>query len=134
MSQRTISNVFCVGGIKSVGGLELGDGELGAALDVFVSASVWFGVRTVRLVVAQPGPAASLTDDLQLARLARAAAVATAVVLLAVATGQAHCWGLGRCCSRSVKIWRSHRQHSVQCSQSPSLQAGLYISPVNSNG
>ena len=61
------------------------------ALDVFVS--VWFGVPTVLLVVAQPGPAASLTDDLQLARLARAAAVATGVVLLAVATGQAHCWG-----------------------------------------
>lgn len=44
------------------------------ALDVFVS--VWFGVPTVRLVVAKPGPAASLTDDLQLARLAWAAAVA----------------------------------------------------------
>ena len=41
------------------------------ALDVFVSASVWFGVLAVRLVVAQPSLAASLTDDLQLARQAR---------------------------------------------------------------
>lgn len=49
-------------------------GRLCTALEVF--ASVWFGVPAVRLVVAQCSPAASLTDDLQLARLARAAAVA----------------------------------------------------------
>ena len=105
------------------------------------SALLWmylsvFGLasRPFFLSPAPPGPAASLTDDLQLARLARAAAVATAVVLLAVATGLPSLLGLGRCCSRSVKIWRSHRQRSVQCSQSPSLQAGLSISPVNSNG
>ena len=88
-------------------------GRLCTALEVF--ASVWFGVPAVRLVVAQCSPAASLTDDLQLARLARAAAVAA--------------WDWGGVALSSVKIWRSYRQHSVQCSQSPSLQAGLYLNP-----
>ena len=80
--------MFCVGGIKSVGGLELEDGELGTlpCSGCVCQCLVWRPDRS-------SGPAASLTDDLQLARLARAAAVATAVVLLAVATGQAHCWG-----------------------------------------
>ena len=79
MSQRP-SPLFCVD-IKSIGGQELENGmatwragRLCTALEVF--ASVWFGVPAVRLVVAQCSPAASLTDDLQLARLARAAAVA----------------------------------------------------------
>ena len=48
-------------------------GRLCTALEVFVS--VWFGVPAVRLVVAQRSSAASLTDDLQLARLARDSAL-----------------------------------------------------------